>query len=889
MLRCFPLIQKLKAAKMLFLAVFLAVGIRLIWLLNSPYAFIDTDTATVGLMARHILDGHFPMFFYGQYYLAPIESYIVAVFFLLFGKNFIALQLAPMTIMVGTGIVIYFLGKEFKNKEVGLWAMSFFLFPPLQLFWRSFKSQGYIPELLFLGAFILLLALKISSDTSPSKKRLYYFLCGIISGIGFWITELMTYFIAASGVFLLLNMKKSKVFRYGYIWIITFFLSGLPYWIFSIRHNFCTFYFGSPGSASPVKVLEKFFSYDLRTMLDTRMWMLYGLIFIFFLVYTLINREKPLSLLWLLLGFTIFFYILPGYYDLAMTGSTRYVTDLYIPLAIMIGYTAWWVNKKIRFGGTGLVSLLLFFNLCSIINDMSISAVRSVRNQDNFERMKLFFKSNNIDGCVTMGKKFRGFVFYSGEEVISREVGGTNFIGYDDLLERTERIAFYGPELESNIKGISTGYDSEEGFYFNVQRFPHRYREIVPGKWIVSSNFNEEYCRDAIDRDYSTWWSTETRKTNNMYLLVDLGEVKKVGKLQLFNRDHYRNLPKICRVSVSLDGIKWKEVLKIEDPRESFWSGPRLYLHSREGRCELIFEPIDARFIKILQDGEEGVHPWEINELFIYEYIAPDPYGWEKDELLNAYEFLLNKGIRFVYADFWESSKIREWGNGRVSALRPYNVAYLNPFDSSRLVRWKEDTAFIISDSNREGWEELISEFKINLSRKNFGRYWCYYLETSDFPANFSSIYWIGVSGVSVDRWMYYFKPENRLDTRFANGGILLGVTFDKHAVSPGSKMRIDYFWKLKRRPRNTAVFVYAMKEDKIVFQGDYEFSISYPHDIFRERHILKIPSDIQPGDYEIFAGLWIPKNGKRIYIKGTRATKVKIGSITITPVNPRG
>lgn len=855
-----------------------AAAIRLIWLLRSPYAFLDVDISTLGLMARHILEGHFPMFFYGQYYLAPVESYIIAVFFLLFGKSPVILQLVPILIMTGTSIIIYLLGRELKNREVGFWAVLFFLFPPIQLFLRSFKSQGYIPELLFLGTLIFLLTLKIINSVSMPRKRLYYIFLGIISGIGFWTTGIIAGFIISSGIFLLFNIRKSGLLRYGYIWILAFFISGLPYWVFAIRHNFCAFDFRIPEYVSRAEVLGKFFRYDLGLLLGLGLReIIYGVIFILFLVYSLKKRERNLLLLWVFLGITLFFYTLPRYYTLAMTGTTRYITGLYVFIAFMTGYSVWWVNKRFRFGGVFLVSLILLPNFYSIIKDVPAAGFRSDRNQDIYNELVSFLKEHKIDRVVSMKKEIRILTFYSNEGIISREVGGTNFIRYDDPVERAERPAFYIPGHSSALCGAAKGFSMKKDFYYDIERFPYGYKEIMPGEWAVTSNFNNRLCRDAIDRDYSAWWSTESPKDDNMFFEIDLGSVRRVGKLQFFNSDHYRNLPKTCRIAVSQDGKRWEEVLRVEDPATFFWSGPRLYLHNYWARWELVFEPKDARFIRILQDGEEGIHPWEINELFIYEQAGTDPAGWDEDGLKNAHEFLLNKGVRFIYADFWESARIIEWG--KIDALRPFNVARYNMDGDPRLIKWKKDTAFIILDSNREGWEELLKEFGIPVSSERFGRYWCYRLSGDEYLAGRCGIYWIGVTGVKIG---FPLEPEDRLNIRFANGVELLGITFGSKSISAGSFVKIYYFWSLRKRPRDTSVFLYAMKEGKIVFQGDYELSNSRPKDIFTEMHRLAIPPDTPPGDYGIYAGLWLPHKGNRIYIKGTRDTKALIGRISV-------
>ena len=63
------------------LLLLLGAGIRLLYLV---YPYMDADQAINGLMARHILLGEFPIFFYGQEYCGSIEAYLVSTVFLPF-------------------------------------------------------------------------------------------------------------------------------------------------------------------------------------------------------------------------------------------------------------------------------------------------------------------------------------------------------------------------------------------------------------------------------------------------------------------------------------------------------------------------------------------------------------------------------------------------------------------------------------------------------------------------------------------------------------------------------------------------------------------------------------------------------------------------------------
>ena len=64
----------------------LALAYRLL-LLRTTLATVDSDQAVLGLMARHILHGERPVFFYGQSYQGALEAYLTAGVFRLLGAR----------------------------------------------------------------------------------------------------------------------------------------------------------------------------------------------------------------------------------------------------------------------------------------------------------------------------------------------------------------------------------------------------------------------------------------------------------------------------------------------------------------------------------------------------------------------------------------------------------------------------------------------------------------------------------------------------------------------------------------------------------------------------------------------------------------------------------
>src|SRR5664279_1843929 len=62
----------------------------------------NADEAIVALMARHILGGERPVFFYGQSYMGSLDAFLVAAGFLIFGQQVWVIRLIQGLLYLAT-------------------------------------------------------------------------------------------------------------------------------------------------------------------------------------------------------------------------------------------------------------------------------------------------------------------------------------------------------------------------------------------------------------------------------------------------------------------------------------------------------------------------------------------------------------------------------------------------------------------------------------------------------------------------------------------------------------------------------------------------------------------------------------------------------------------
>lgn len=133
----------------------------------------------------------------------------------------------------------------------------------------------------------------------------------------------------------------------------------------------------------------------------------------------------------------------------------------------------------------------------------------------------------------------------------------------DELGLAFEKRAFASSSWNSAIssKGIQTGETASYGV----------------NAWTLDDTFPEY----AVDGDPSTYWASAS--TDPSWLAVDLGSIRSVSRVRIFWGVEYSLEFKI---QVSVDAGSWTDVLHVPDNRFT--------------QCSLHFEPIDARYVRVV-------------------------------------------------------------------------------------------------------------------------------------------------------------------------------------------------------------------------------------------------------------------------------------------------
>ena len=166
-----------------------------IFLVKDAFPF-NSDEAIVALMAKHILQGEFPIFFYGQAYMGSLDAYLVALGYLIFGQSIFAIRLVQSLLYACTIVITYFIGKSaFQSVSAARISAILMVIPTVNVTLYSTVSLGGYGEAMLIGAIQVWLGLVICKKMIAEKPNgILLFILAFLSGFGFWVNGLTMVF-----------------------------------------------------------------------------------------------------------------------------------------------------------------------------------------------------------------------------------------------------------------------------------------------------------------------------------------------------------------------------------------------------------------------------------------------------------------------------------------------------------------------------------------------------------------------------------------------------------------------------------------------------------------------------------------------------------------------
>jgi 4-amino-4-deoxy-L-arabinose transferase-like glycosyltransferase len=337
-------------------AVIVGTYVRL-WLLGNQG--INSDEATVGLMAHQIVRGHFSTFYWGQSYGGG-EPYIVAAAFGVFGQSAFMLNFAPALLAVAAALVVWRIGLRLFSPWCAVAAAALTWVWGEAEVWNSVREIGFRGVTLLLGLLIVLLALRIRSALVHGDRPLVeLFLVGLCAGAGWWCSPEIVYFAVPSAVFLALALYRHRV-RGSWIALgaaLLGLLLGSAPWLVATVTRGGTF----KQASSPVDYfgrLQLFFTHAAPIALGVRVegagaWITSPWLSVTVLLFLAVATVAAVGILWrdeagrlLVLILVLFPFLYAGFSATSFWNDARYVAYLPPILALAWLGALWKVAER---------------------------------------------------------------------------------------------------------------------------------------------------------------------------------------------------------------------------------------------------------------------------------------------------------------------------------------------------------------------------------------------------------------------------------------------------------------------------------------------------------------------------------------------------------------
>jgi hypothetical protein len=235
-----PLRRTALAAGLIGLCTLVGLAVRLALYSRSGWRY-DYDEGMVGLQAMHILHGARPVFHPGQPYLGALESYLIALVFVVFGANAVTLKLVPWLFgglyVATTG----WLGWRAFDRRVGVLSALLAACAPSYLLITGTKAWGATAETLALGNLALVSASYVIDAVQPDSIRQRSLIAlGFLLGLGCWVSWLITFYVVPIAL-AVLGWGRARLGRMWGWATLAFVAGSSPLWAYNLTHDFATF------------------------------------------------------------------------------------------------------------------------------------------------------------------------------------------------------------------------------------------------------------------------------------------------------------------------------------------------------------------------------------------------------------------------------------------------------------------------------------------------------------------------------------------------------------------------------------------------------------------------------------------------------------------------
>ncbi|MDH3327705.1 MAG: hypothetical protein OEM01_00550 [Desulfobulbaceae bacterium] len=709
-------IERMRIASALALIMCLGVALRLYM---SVKAFYSTfDTSTVGLMGLHILEGEFPLFYYGQNYMGALEAYTAALMFSIFGVSTVSLSMAPISFALGWIFATYLLFSKLFGRTGGIAAALCTSAVGWYGLWFSMGSYGGYSGFFFFGTVFIYLSLLVDLAFSRRAMWLAGVGLGVTAALGIWTNlQVLSYLMTGSIVLLVLLIKAGFDRKIFLPVAVAGVLGAAGFVPFVISLKYIAFASGTMDSPAVGNVVSNF-GIMARTLPRLLIWPAHSSIISWVLIslclvpplliylYRLLRKERggPAGQ-YVPVLFCAVFLVLYLPHPMASLGAARYLVPL-VTMLICAGFASMvsYDNSRVSAAGWALLGLWVMFNVHGSVLTAQEKHADKVRIEAARDGIVLAAEKARVGHVMILGSEIDGnrgqaFTFHARDRI--------RFVSlWDERYEPASQSAELDPSLgylyqerhrEKVLRSFrlagAESFSVEPGEWellHHVEASKHAVKSVLPLRVAVTE---EEWSngRDSslFDRDMDTGESIDG-VDDIVKIRIDLGREVAIDRLWVIPGKG-ADLPDRYEVSVSMNGKRYKHVLGAFDDTviPVYGISGRFYVMGSFARADLYTDGAVGRYIELEMARTQGKAV--LSELVVFER-SGSSLSTPSDEITRIHDFACREGIEFIAADRWLSSQLEQERQRKGSGPSVY------PLYNARFKRTMIDRRIVLGD-----------------------------------------------------------------------------------------------------------------------------------------------------------------------------------------------